>query len=130
MKKHRQDQMTLDEAIDALRKMPADQTIIFDFGRFVPQGLWSYRGYYEDLAIGYAQVDYDATPKVGAILEMLEGAIGKDFEGWKGGTFTMGINTPLWVSTERGDAGSTVVLGIKEGDIEVVIVTGHADIEP
>lgn len=130
MKKHRQDQMTLGELIAALKRMPANEVVIFDFGRFVPQDLYSYRGYYEDLAVGYAQVDWDDQPKVSAFLASLEAAVGKSFYGWKGGNYTMDTDTPVWVSTERGDAGYTVIIGVEATDTAVVLKTGHADLDP
>lgn len=130
MKKHRQDQMTLGELIDALRHMPRNEVVIFDFGRFVPQELHSYRGYYEDLAIGYAQVEWAAEPKVANVLATLRAAVGKDFYGWKGGSYTIGSDTPVWVSTAEGDAGNTVIIGVEATDQAVVLKTGHADLNP
>lgn len=47
-------QMTLGELIKTLKRKDQDKYITFDFVHFRPAGgVHSYRGYYEDLAIGY-----------------------------------------------------------------------------
>ena len=130
MPKMRNDHMTLGELSESLEQMPADETITFDFCRFNPTALHSYRGYYQDLAIGYAQVAWDDQPKTGAFLALLKDAIGKEYPGWKGGYYTMEHRTPLWVSPPEGDGGGTIVVGAEHTSIAVVIKTSHEDCEP
>lgn len=90
----------------------------FDFGAMVPAGLHSWRGIYAELAIGFRDANQyraDGTccpiPAVKDFLEELRGAVGKRFEGYKGGGFVMSRETPLWVS-KYGEAHETAVVGL------------------
>lgn len=55
----------------------------------------SYRGYYSDLSFSP-----DGEQTVGEWLGRCRQAVGETFTGWKGGDFTMGEDTPVWVSCE------------------------------
>lgn len=82
-------QMTLGKLIDRLKGLPAEMPI---------QGIaspHSYRGYYSDLAFeGMA----GATIPVSSALRIAQDCMGEVFEGYKGGDFLMGRNTPIWVA--------------------------------
>jgi len=81
-------QMTLGKFIELLAAMPAD---------FLIDGLGepdSYRGYYSDLAFGREPEKVTA----GALLAMCRAAMGQVYQGYKGGDYMMGANTPLWVA--------------------------------
>jgi len=81
-------QMTLGELIDRLEEM--DPTVMIKgFGE--PH---SYRGYYVDLAF---ETMPDPIRVIDALL-MCRDAMGREFEGYKGGDFVMGCNTPLWIA--------------------------------
>lgn len=74
--------------------------------------LHSYRGYYSDLAFDLS------TAKGKTVHELLiecKEALGKTYEGWKGGDFTMDKSTPLWVAYE-GSTGEAL-MGIVDGKI-------------
>lgn len=62
-----------------------------------PEGFMSYRGYYEDLALGY-NTDSDAQVTVGDVLDWAKSALGEKFYGYKGGEFIMSKSTPLWIA--------------------------------
>lgn len=87
------DRYGLGELIDRLAAEP-------DQDRHVPIGFTyphSYRGDYMDLAF---EVAYDVP-----IREMLadaRSALGSTFQGWKGGYYTMGQHTDVWLVTEEG----------------------------
>jgi hypothetical protein len=87
------EQMTLGELIAALEAMPADLVIA---GLTKPH---SYRGYYCDLAFEPCE-----KTTAGELLELCRGAMGRVFTGYKGGDYTMGENTPVWVAN-YGDCG-------------------------
>ena len=75
-------QLILGELIAKLEEVPdKDLPIVFD-SRYHPSGLSSWRGDYAELAI-----EYDGTDKMSLsdFLEMLKGAIGKQYDGYKGG---------------------------------------------
>lgn len=107
-------QWTLGQLIDALRNVDAsdDCDVSFAFGYFVPTTCASWRGSYDEIAIGYALNDSGGRPTLKDFLSHLRSCVGKEFTGWKGGTFTMDVDTPVWVA-EPGDSGNTGVIGIR-----------------
>ena len=77
----------------------------------------SYRGYYADLS-------FEPTDKICTVEEVLpkaEAALGNTYEGYKGGDFTMGEDTPLWIA-HYSDTGRAVI-GFVETDDSVLLVT-------
>jgi hypothetical protein len=100
-------QMTLGRMISILSEMPKDLEV---------KGLGdldSYRGYYCDLAF---EPSGDAKT-VEELLEICCGAMGKVFEGYKGGEYVMGAKTPLWLAF-YGDCGDKIMGINKDGTIE------------
>jgi hypothetical protein len=107
-------QLTVGELIKeldkAVAKCDADAVIRFDFCGLPPVRLASYRGFYEDLAIGYGGADdedvllVDFAAKVKAML-------GETIEGYKGGTYRVTEDTAVWVAN-HGTCFGTYVCGI------------------
>lgn len=121
------DQMSLGQLIDALKEVRAsndkeDITVCFDFEYARPTDLSSWRGVYAELAIGFA-FDGDET-SLDELIVRAERSVGKTFEGYKGGDFTMTRNTPVWVAN-YGNAGSTAVTGVYDDGWQVVLLTGY-----
>lgn len=105
--------MTLGEVIDALKRSEPDATVHFDFCYTAPTTVASYRGYYDDLALGWQPATYDDEsktywPLVATILERLQSAVGKRFEGWKGGFYLMDTDTMLWVANPGETSGTSI----------------------
>src|SRR5690349_11668129 len=113
------EQMTLGELIEALKRKDPDRTVSFDFVYFRPTGIHSYRGYYDQLALGYT-ADGEITVK--ALLEMLRDANGKTFEGYKGGNYVMGPDTRMWVANHN-ESGSTAIVDVIDQSWRVLLVT-------
>lgn len=120
--------LTIGETIAALKTATYndDADIRFDFGYFIPCKAQSYRGFYDQLALGYSE-DRRAdsgwllrTPV--AVIQELEGAIGKTYEGYKGGDFVMRADTPLWVAN-TGESNETGVIGVRSVNYTVIIET-------
>lgn len=82
-------QMTLGKLISALSAMAA--------GAPVPnlRAAHSYRGYYSDLAFEY----HGGNRPAADLLADAHAAMGRVFEGYKGGEFVMHENTPVWVAS-------------------------------
>ena len=100
-------QMTLGKLIAALEAMPADTDVAG------LEGAHSYRGYYCDLAF-----EPTAKPvKAAELLAECKAAMGKVFEGYKGGEFVMGDRTPVWIA-EYGHGGLKLVALNPDGTIE------------
>jgi hypothetical protein len=110
MKLH-DDQWTIGQLIDALAKRDPDQAVLFDCGGTRPGGIFSYRGYYEDLSIGVTEKHTNVD--VEQLLATLRHAIGQTFTGYKGGGYTASRDTALWVSN-YGEAYSTIITGIED----------------
>jgi hypothetical protein len=116
-------QMTLGKMIDVLRRKDPKASVYLDFVHFRPKGIHSYRGYYDQIAIGYAT---DVDPTVKDVLEMLEGAVGQTFTGYKGGEYGMDWDTPVWIANHN-ESGSTAVTDIQDAGWRVRIVTVQID---
>lgn len=109
--------LTLGQLIDALQTAKRTATVVFsDDTSASPGDFLSYRGYYADLAI---QSVPHAT--VQDVYEHARLALNNSFEGYKGGTFHMGEDTPLWVS-EYGSASGRAIVGIEVGETVVLVV--------
>ena len=80
------DQVTLGELISTLERMPRDKILNNAF-----RGGDSYRGYYDELA--FEPCD---EVRVSDLLEDARSCVGVTFSGYKGGEYTMYLNTPIW----------------------------------
>lgn len=124
--------LTVGQFIDALKKMPQSEAIKFDFVHFGPSTLESYRGYYEDVALGYEECGYTrrlvpySYPTVEELRYHFEAMLGKVFCGWKGGNGTpVSLKTSLWVANP-GETGDTVIIGVQQL-LYVTIITRQED---
>ena len=110
---------TLGETILMLEAQPSDNLIKIDFTTGNPNGVGSYRGYYEDLAIHYDNQKPPINVKV--LLRWLRNAVGGIFSGYKGGDFTMNTKTIVWVA-EYGSTGK-MLCGIKKVGKNTILLT-------
>lgn len=101
-------QMTLGQIIEALEKMPGDAEVANI------HGVHSYRGYYDDLAFEQGEGTRPATD----LLADCKSAMGKAFEGYKGGRYVMGELTPVWIA-DYGCCGVKLIALRAGGDIDV-----------
>ena len=121
--------INLGELIAKLEAIPRDYkwahneestpvTVRYDFPDMYPTNLDSWRGIYAELALGYGDKEltlYD-------LLKDCKAAVGKTFEGYKGGKFKIGKSTPIWVSNYCHSDSVGIIDVINCGD-EVVLVT-------
>lgn len=108
--------------VAALEGCVQTATIQFDFCYTAPADFASYRGFYDHLAIGWNTGDW---PRVAEFLPRLEATIGREYEGWKGGEYTMRDGTPIWVAN-RGETGYTAIVSLTVDEGTVVINTRYA----
>lgn len=101
-------QMTLGTLIDTLAAMPPE-TELEGFGE-----AHSYRGYYSDLA--FEKLEEKTT--AGKAHEMARACMGEIFEGYKGGDFQMGRNTPVWIAN-YGSCGMKIMAIREDGTLEL-----------
>lgn len=122
-------QFTLGQLITKLTSCDKDKEVWFGFEFAIPSGrIDSYRGFYEDLALGWTTLDRpeSVSIKVKDLITILQGAVGKTFTGYKGGTYRMPLDTPLWVANS-GHTGSTIITDVIESYI-VVLQTKWIDV--
>lgn len=90
---------------------------VYVFGEVKLDGsLMSYRGYYDHLALGYCLDDWNNEEcgiTVKGLVKKLRHAIGQTFEGYKGGDFTMGPQTPVWLANYGRSQGG-VITGVSD----------------
>lgn len=135
---------TIGSLNEALADVRQDALIYVDMKS--PTGLSSWRGIYRDLAVECSGDDFEET-KLDVLHESFGGyypghqrveikqpatveefrkalglSIGEDFEGYKGGQYTMWPGTELWVS-EYGEYRSEVIVGVEDlGDrVDLVV---------
>jgi hypothetical protein len=101
-------QMTLGKLIDALAALPKE-TELDGFNE--PH---SYRGYYTDLAFERTEEKTTA----GNALEMARACMGEVFQGYKGGDFQMGRNTPVWIAN-YASSGMKIISINPDGTLEL-----------
>lgn len=123
------DQLSLGEMIERLEKMSEEaleRVVVYDFGHFYPQKLMSWRGIYAELALDYVDNQKTNPLKGKEFLELLKEAVGKEFEGYKGGEFRMSKDTPVWVAN-WSHSGHTAVSDIVDCGYHVVIMTKYME---
>jgi hypothetical protein len=120
-------QLSVKELIDQLAEHPQDATIMVDLGNGelrYPDDLSSYRGYYEQLAIEYRSGlgRHEKPPTVDDFTTALRGKVFDTVQGYKGGTYTIQNNTPVWVS-QWGECSDSAVSSVERRDDAVVVLT-------
>lgn len=114
--------------MNALNKLRGEDIIRFDFGYFVPNGFHSYRGWYEDMALGYVEPERDEEFTVKEFKQLLAKAYGKTIEGYKGGTYHIHNDTYVWVSRDSSQLTGTTITNIKDlGYGYAIIETAYED---
>lgn len=125
-------QLTLGETIIKIKAIPnLDLPVIFDFNQLFPEHVCSWRGSYAELAVVFGKTETTGH----TLVAMLQSAVGKTYDGWKGGVYKMGRSTPVWVVGGEGDSGVELgeeyktigVIDIKEEDGKIVIITQPID---
>lgn len=108
--------MTIGELKEALKRKPKEMPVRYDFAYFHPARVHSFRGFYDEPAIGYAT---DCDPlTVADVLELLEQLTTEQFTGYKGGEYFYRDDQILHVANAR-EACDTVITDVfnHEGDI-------------
>lgn len=117
-------QMTLGDLLSTLKRKDQDLDVTFDFVHLQPSGgVHSYRGYYEDLAIGY---ESGGECKVSDVVKWLEDANGQMFYGYKGGEYIMDDETVVWVANHN-EAGGTAIVDVVDDSWRIVLKTSMVD---
>lgn len=115
------------QLVRELERLPLETNIRFDFGCNVPKNWHSYRGYYEDLAIGYTDEDHGEFT-VKDFLDILSNAKAGTLYGYKGGEYKVTDRTSVWVSQDSSQCTGTYIDRIHDfGDGFAIIYTSYED---
>lgn len=113
--------MRLGQFISELEDAKPDIPVYIAPFNLIPTSFHSYRGYYEDLALGY-ETGYKRVT-AGELCAVAKAAIGNSFLGWKGGEYTVDGMTRVWISNP-GEVTGAIVSRIVAEDWAVYI---HVD---
>lgn len=113
--------LTLGQLIEKLEGVSPGFSVKFSSGQ-APGDAESYRGYYSDLS--FEPTDRDVT--AGDLLGRAKVALGATFEGYKGGDFVMGSDTPLWTAP-YGSCGLAIVGFSSDGANTITLETKDLD---
>ena len=111
--------MKLIKLIEILQKANPDADVRYDFCGFSPCGIDSWRGSYDLLALGYSERERIIA---GALVELLQSAIGKTFHGYKGGEYIMSESTEVWIDN-AGHCTETFIKRLEVTEYQVIIHT-------
>ena len=118
------EQLTLGELITRLenliKKDGNDKSVCFDFEYLAPANFASWRGAYEELALGWKESSNDLS--VQNLLTMCKNTVGRKFNGYKGGTYTMSKDTPIWIANQ-GRSGNTALIDVEDMGHVVILHT-------
>lgn len=124
--------MRLNDMIRQLEACNPDARVYYNFGGTFPTTIDSWRGVYAELALGWGCPYNKATgtnatgepPTVAALVAELKSAIGKTFEGYKGGQFLMQGHTQVHCDNYGTSTGTSIV-GIRDDGYAVTILTAN-----
>lgn len=115
---------TLEGFMERLKELPAEMSIETDDGDRIAS-VESYRGYYGQASLRIYEEWSNIRPAcetVGALLAVVEGAIGREREGYKGSTYIMHGDVDLWCA-RHGSASGVRPIGTWVRGNTVIIVT-------
>lgn len=107
-------QMTIGAFIARLRELSPSTDVRYVFGGCPDMRVQSYRGYYDEAALGWRGGEYGTEGVLAHDLaRSLELQINHRMEGWKGGAFIISRDTPLWCDN-AGNCSSCAVVGVTD----------------
>lgn len=113
--------LTIGDMLSKLDQFNDDETVTFSNGAYFDGSFGSYRGYYEDMYLGFDK-ENQGFNTVGDIKNALESALNKgEMMGYKGGEYSIDVDTLLW-SASYGCCGDMVVDVLKLSD-KIYVIT-------
>lgn len=121
--------MTIGELKEILKTAKPDQNVYFDFCNCRPTTIDSWRGSYDEPALGWTPTGYSANAAdemkqttVKELLDELDKGTSNCYSGWKGGDYHYDDYSPLHIDNS-GDYTSTEIDRVEVDDFYVIIHT-------
>jgi hypothetical protein len=116
--------MRLGELIEELEKHNPNSYVHIDNSpvSLCPVEVFSYRGYYEDLAIETMPTRIVGIITLFNFLPKIIASIGSKFTGYKGGEYEMNKGTRVWISN-YGEVSNSLVTGVRATEYGHVYLT-------
>jgi len=128
MRKQTAANLSIGQMLKKLEQFNDDARLFLSNDKFFTTEFGSYRGYYEDMYIGYSDTDTGLNT-VGGLRGILEAALAKgEMKGYKGGDFPIDHDTLLWMSSYGEVDGWALVDVVKVGDAIVVVAKDDEEV--
>jgi len=115
---------TLGDLLAALKKATdddrPDKWVYYDFANLSPTNLASSRGDYSEVALGWESANGYAL--LSDLIAHIEQSIGNTMEGYKGGTYTICAECPIWADN-WGRWTGTKITGVTDIGYAAIITT-------
>lgn len=121
------DGLTIGELMAKLTVFDGNTGMVFSNGKYLDGRYDSYRGYYEDMYVGYSDTDEDyntVRDLTGVLKKALEDG---EMTGYKGGEFSIDEDTLVWFATYGTTRESEMIVDAQEIEGKVVIYTAEED---
>lgn len=114
--------LTIGEMLDKLGQFEDNEKVVFSNGKYFNGEFDSYRGYYEDMYIGYDNEDKGLNT-VGSLKTTLNLALEQGgMTGYKGGEYPITEDTLIWFSC-YGSSGDDMIIDIQKLGDTIYIIT-------
>ena len=116
--------VTVGRLIDVLGNLPGSWIVLFSTGGY-PNDTHSYRGDYCDMGISAGK----GLVTVSMALAKFKALLGTEIYGYKGGTYTVHRDTPLWQSNDSGHYSQEAItrINVNPLDHEVELEVRHVE---
>jgi len=111
---------TIKQVLDILKQAPSDAHVYYSYFRCVPTYVASWRGSYDEAALGWAPVEFKNQITAKELIKQLEDSFGRPYSGWKGGDYCYYDDTPLHIDNQ-GECTNTEIDKITFNDYSVTI---------
>lgn len=118
--------ITLGELAVLLKNCQENSHVSFNFPEQYPEHFLSYRGYYDQIALGHGPFNYPEPVTRDLLIARTLAAIGMTFSGYKGGEYIMTADTPVWVANASNPSGYALTR-VQDTGYDIILHTVKVD---
>lgn len=127
MRKASAGNLTIGETLEKLYAFNGEEKITLTNGKFLDGTFDSYRGYYEDLAIGFSSDDKGFNT-VGGLKDVLTKALDDgEMYGYKGGEYSIMDSTLVWLGNYGTTFEAEMLIDIQKVNGQIFVITKEED---